>query len=161
MTPATIIRDAQEDGVMLAVTPAGTIKAIGAAAAVNRWLSVIRDSKAEIIEALKAAHRWWVIRYADRDPVQVACYPEATHAEIMERHPDAIAAEPFTPTVRRPSAPLSAEDEAAIRAWLAAIDETDPEAIADVIERCRQDADARDYFTGQARMRGEPGRDGK
>jgi len=50
------------------------------------------------------------------------------------------------------SAPLSAEDEAAIRAWLAAIDETDPEAIAGVIERCRQDADARDYFTRQARM---------
>jgi len=102
-----------------------------------------------------------VIHYPDRDPVEVACFPGATHAEIMERHPDAIAAEPFTPHTRRPASPLSAEDEAAIRAWLAAIDETDPESIADVIERCRQDADARDYFTGQARMREEPGRGGK
>ena len=96
------------------------------------------------------AHRWWVIRYADRDPVEVACYPEATHAEIMERHPDAIAAEPFTPPTRRPASPLSAEDEAAIRAWLAAIDETDPESVANVIERCRQDQDARDYYVGRA-----------
>jgi len=107
--------------------------------------------------ALATAHRWWVIHYADRDPVEVACFPGATHAEIMARHPDAIAAQPITPTPRQPASPLSAEDEAAIRAWLAAIDETDPEAVADVIERCRQDQDARDYYTGQARMWEIPG----
>ena len=155
MTPATIIRQAQADGVRLTLSPAGTIKATGDGAAVSRWAPMIRASKAEIIEALKAAHpatahRWWVIHYPDRDPVEVACYPGATHAEIMERRPDAIAAEPFTPTVRRPASPLSAEDEAAIRAWLAAIDETDPESVADVIERCRQDQDARDYYVGRA-----------
>lgn len=41
--------------------------------------------------------RWWLIHYPDRDPVEVTCCPEATHADILERHPDAIAAEPFTP----------------------------------------------------------------
>lgn len=96
------------------------------------------------------ASRGWLIHYPDRDPVEVACCPEATHAEILERYPDAVAAEPFTPTIRRPSAPLTASQETEIRAWLALIEETDPDIIADVIERCRTDAEARDYFTGRA-----------
>lgn len=54
MTPAAIIREAQTDGVTLSISPTGTIKASGDGAAVNRWLSVIREHKAEIIGALKA-----------------------------------------------------------------------------------------------------------
>lgn len=157
MTPATIIREAQADGVRLALSPAGTIKATGDGAAVNRWLAVIRERKAEIIEALKVgagdtatASRWWLIHYPDRDPLEVACCPEATHADILERHPDAVAAEPFTPTIRQPSAPLTASEETAIREWLALIEETDPATNAEVIERCKRDAAALDYFTGRA-----------
>jgi hypothetical protein len=82
--------------------------------------------------------------------VEVCCCPEANHADILEWYSDALAAEPFTPTVRQPSAPLSAEEEAAIRAWLALIEETDPATIAAVIDHCQRDADARDYFTGRA-----------
>ena len=96
------------------------------------------------------ASRWWLIHYPDRDPVEVACCPEATHADILEWHPDAVAAEPFTPTIRQPSAPLTASDEKAIRAWLALIEETDPTSIAEVIGQCQRDVDARDYFTGRA-----------
>jgi len=157
MIPATIIREAQADGVRLALSPSGTIKATGDGAAVNRWLAVISERKAEIIDALKVspgdtatASRWWLIHYPDRDPLEVACCPEATHADILERHPDAVAAEPFTPTTRQASAPLTAEDETAIRAWLALIEETDPATIAEVIGQCQRDADARDYFTGRA-----------
>jgi hypothetical protein len=95
------------------------------------------------------ASRWWLIHYPDRDPLEVACRPEATHAEILERHPDAVAAEPFTPTIRQASAPLTASEEMAIRAWLALIEETDPATIAEVIGQCQRDADARDYFTGR------------
>ena len=96
------------------------------------------------------ASRWWLIHYADRDPLEVACCPEATHADILERHPDAVAAEPFTPTIRQPSAPLTASEETAIRGWLALIEETDPATIAEVIGQCQRDAEARDYFTGRA-----------
>ncbi|SBT04588.1 hypothetical protein PROAA_1310006 [Candidatus Propionivibrio aalborgensis] len=96
------------------------------------------------------ASRWWLIHYHDRDPMEIACCPEATHAEILERHPDAVAAEPFTPTIRQPSAPLTAGEETAIRAWLALIEKTDPASIAEVIGQCQRDADARDYFTGRA-----------
>ena len=48
------------------------------------------------------------------------------------------------------TAPMTASEETAIRAWLAQIEETDPEIIADVIGKCQRDADARDYFTGRA-----------
>ena len=157
MTPATIIREAQSEGVKLALSPTGTIKATGDGAAVNRWLAVIRERKAEIIDVLKVgagetatASRWWLIHYPDRDPMEVACCPEATHAEILERHPDAVAAELFAPTIRQPSAPMNAEEDAAIRAWLALIEETDPATIAEVIGQCQRDADARSYFTGLA-----------
>jgi len=96
------------------------------------------------------AWRCWLIHYLDRDPVEVACYPDATHAEILEWHPDTVAAEPFTPTIWQPSLPLTANEETAIRAWLALIEETDPAIIAEVIGQCQRDADARDYFTGRA-----------
>ena len=95
------------------------------------------------------SHRW-LIHYPDRDPLEVACCPEATHAEILERNAEAVAAEPFTPTIRQPSAPLTVNEEAAIRAWLALIEETDPAIIAEVVGQCQRDADARDYFTGRA-----------
>ena len=48
------------------------------------------------------------------------------------------------------TAPLTAEEEAAIWAWLALIEETDPAIIAEVIGQCQRDADARDYFTRRA-----------
>lgn len=96
------------------------------------------------------AFRRWLIHYPDRDPVEVACCPDATHAEILEWRPDAVAAEPFTPSIRQPAAPMTASEETAIRAWLALIEETDPATIAEVIGRCQRDADARDYFTGRA-----------
>lgn len=102
MTPATIIREAQSEGVRLALSPTGTIKATGDGAAVNRWLAVIREHKAEIIDVLKVgagdtatASRWWLVHYPDGAPVEVRTSPPATHTEIMERHPNAIAAEPF------------------------------------------------------------------
>ena len=53
MTPAAIIREAQSEGVRLRLSATGTIKATGNGAAVNRWLDVIRENKASIVEALK------------------------------------------------------------------------------------------------------------
>lgn len=55
MTPAAIIKRASADGVNLALSPAGTIKATGDGAAVNRWLPVIREHKSGIVAALQEA----------------------------------------------------------------------------------------------------------
>jgi hypothetical protein len=52
MTPAAIIREAAADGVSLALSPAGTIKATGDQVAVDRWLPVLRAHKPDILAAL-------------------------------------------------------------------------------------------------------------
>jgi hypothetical protein len=52
MTPAAIIREAAADGVSLALSPAGTIKATGDQAAVTRWLQFLREYKPAILAAL-------------------------------------------------------------------------------------------------------------
>jgi hypothetical protein len=46
---------------------------------------------------------WWLIHYPDRDSAEVASYPLATHAEILERHPEAIAAEPIHQVALEPA----------------------------------------------------------
>jgi hypothetical protein len=43
----------------------------------------------------QTASVWWRLHYPDREPAEVASFPPASHAEILERHPEAIAAEPF------------------------------------------------------------------
>jgi hypothetical protein len=45
---------------------------------------------------------------------------------------------------------MTPDEEAAVMAWLALIEETDPATIAAVIGQCQRDADARAYFTGRA-----------
>ncbi|MDZ4252667.1 MAG: hypothetical protein U1A72_08875 [Sulfuritalea sp.] len=45
---------------------------------------------------------------------------------------------------------MTADEEVAIRAWLALIEETDPATIAEVIGQCQRDADALDYFMRRA-----------
>ena len=95
------------------------------------------------------ASRSWLIHYPARDPVEVAC-SEMAHGEILERCSDAIAAEPFVHVVRQPSAPMTANEETAIRTWLALIGESDSATISEVIEQCQRDAVTRDYFTERA-----------
>lgn len=96
------------------------------------------------------ASRWWLIHYHNRDPLEVAFCPDATYAEILECYPDAVAAEPFTPPIRQPTAPLTAREEWAIRAWLAQIEEFDSAMIAEMIGRCQRDAVARAYLLRKA-----------
>ena len=48
------------------------------------------------------------------------------------------------------TAPMTAGEERAIRAWLAHIEETDQTTIDEVLDRCRSDSDARRYFLKQA-----------
>ena len=78
MTPAAIIRQAQADGVTLALSPAGTIKAIGNGEAVSRWLPLIRERKAEVLAELKVAELVRHLRlYAKRKGFSQGDFDEA------------------------------------------------------------------------------------
>jgi hypothetical protein len=148
---------AMRDAGLIATVADGRLHVAGPADALDRFRPTIRDQRNGLLLAIKTgandvqnAYRWWLLHYLDRDPVEVSCTPPASHTEILDRHPDAVAAEPFTPTIRQPSAPLTASEETAIRAWLALIEETDAAMIAEVIEQCQRDTDARDYFIQRA-----------
>jgi hypothetical protein len=52
MSPTDIIRQVSADGVTLKVTPAGTLKATGDQAAIDRWLPVLKARKPDIIAEL-------------------------------------------------------------------------------------------------------------
>ncbi len=91
MTPATIIREAQAEGVRLTLSPTGTIKATGDGATVNRWLTVIREHKAEIVDVLKVgtddtATRsiGWVHTFPDGGKVEVCLPLPATRNEVLQ-----------------------------------------------------------------------------
>ena len=146
MTSTGIIREAQADGVRLALSTSGNIKASGDSAAVNRWMPVIRKHKAEIIDALKTTSRWWRVCCCDRPPLEILYPSGASRAEVLAAYPDAQQVQPFTPCPRRPSRPMSGEEEALLRRWLAQTGETDPAIIAATIDQCQRDAHARHYF---------------
>lgn len=91
----------------------------------------------------------WLIHFADRNPMEVAFSPAVSHAEVLAIYPDALAAEPAV-EVRQPGGPLTGDHEAIVRAWLAQIGEVDVDVVGDVLERCRQDDDVRQYFLDRA-----------
>ena len=57
MNPAEIIEQAAADGVTLALSPTGTIKAIGDQSVVGKWLPTIRNNKADILYELQREYR--------------------------------------------------------------------------------------------------------
>ncbi len=110
-------------------------------------LALLRDGEGGWAAAPQnGGFSWWKLHYADGTEKEIGRLPDATRAEILERYPDAVAAKPFVPVIRRPEAPLSAVEELAIRQWLAQIGETDPLTIAEAIDRCRREADSRETF---------------
>lgn len=79
-----------------------------------------------------------------RDTVRIATAIPAIAATQLKREA-ATVARIATVAVANPK-----EEKTTIRAWLALIEETDPSTIAEVMDQCQRDADARDYFTGRA-----------
>lgn len=108
MNPTDIIRQVSADGVTLKVTPAGTLKATGNQAAIDRWVPVLKACKPDIIAELTRlpssleqriramAHRWRyspeeladVIERARRDPagwLRAVALDEQQEATFRER----------------------------------------------------------------------------
>ena len=53
MSPAEIIEQANGEGVILAISPAGKISASGEQSLVDQWLPTIRDNKAGLLSELR------------------------------------------------------------------------------------------------------------
>ena len=124
MTPAAIIEQAAADGVTLALSPAGTIKVTGDTGAVQRWQAILREHKPAIVAALReaandpGAHRHWMIRFPDLDPIEAMFSPAMTLADALAAFPGAVTAEPVPETPRRAA---TAEQAAELRELVALI----------------------------------------
>jgi len=101
-------------------------------------------------DAGEARSVWWRIHFANREPLEVAYTPPTTRGEVLAAWPDATKVEPFDPTAAPPVVPVTLEQEKMIRRWLSLIGETNQDLIDKVIDRCRRDVDARDYFMSAA-----------
>jgi hypothetical protein len=93
MTPAAIICEAAADGVILALSPADTIKATGDQVAVTRWLPVLREHKPDILPAL-----------AKPDPLHPSPQPPNPAARSSSTSSPATA--PVTPSTSRTPTPI-------------------------------------------------------
>lgn len=77
----------------------------------------------------------------------------ATTATLATQEPaqqETVAPVATVAVAPEPWIKLSTDDESSIRAWLAHIEETLPEIIAEVLEQCRADPDALRYFLHRA-----------
>ena len=55
MTAAEILQTAKADGLVVTLSPGGTLKLTGDQPAVNRWQSLLKEHKAEIITLLSSS----------------------------------------------------------------------------------------------------------
>jgi hypothetical protein len=94
----------------------------------------------------------WRVDFIDHESLTVSFTPAVSHAEALEQYPNAVAAEPVPDSTTGAVDPvqMTPEDEATIRAWLDHIGETDLAAIAEVLDKCLHDPDARTYYLAQA-----------
>jgi hypothetical protein len=91
----------------------------------------------------------------ERNPTAVTAVrepgePEISRASIGSNGSAPVAGFREIEVVNKATVPMTPGEESAIRVWLAHIEETDPAIIADLLDKCRTDADARGYFIGRA-----------
>jgi hypothetical protein len=93
MTLTEIIQGVAADGVTLALSPTGTIRAKGNPDVLNRWLPTLRDHKPEVIALLSELSEIdrWLDQIEERDPairdhVLRQCRTDAGAREYFLRH---------------------------------------------------------------------------
>lgn len=82
--------------------------------------------------------------------VKVATATPATLATQEPGQPETVAPVATVAVAPEPWIKLSTDDESGIRAWMAHIEETSPEIVAEVLKQCRTDPGALHYFLHRA-----------
>lgn len=98
----------------------------------------------------------WLVTYPNGTEFRCYFSTEATWEAVRCAHPNAVKVEPIQRELGE-QVDLEPADEAAVRGWLAYINETDPELIEECLDRCRQDPESLAYYLGRsAGARHEP-----
>lgn len=98
--------------------------------------TLFTQQRRAVVEVAKIAEvatgevsRGWLIYFADRDLLDVYCSPDLAHARILERYPDALAAEPIP---ARPRRMATEDEEAELRVLVQAIGRREGWNVAEV-----------------------------
>ena len=92
-------REARKAATAISAIPATQRNERAATVARIATVAVANPTDAKTADAVTS---WgWLLHFADREPLEVYCNPDATHAAILERYPDALAAEPIQERTRR------------------------------------------------------------
>jgi len=161
---APLFLELEKNGIRLSVSSSGELKVKGNPDTLKTFLPVIRENKpaliAELLEAEQLARQeqepggalscWWRVTFPGSEVLEVFSPSGDTREGILKSYPQATDAQPFTPVIESPDAPMSAGEWAAIRAWLARIDEQAQETISHVLDVCQRNTRARAYALGRA-----------
>jgi hypothetical protein len=91
MSPAEVIERAEDDGVVLSLSAAGTVKASGDSSSLARWAPTLRAHKSAIAAALIRAQAEtdkilkWLASIGETDPEQVSAVVDACRADPLAR----------------------------------------------------------------------------
>ena len=77
MSPTEIITQAADDGVLIALSPSGSISAKGVQSAIDRWLPAIRQNKAAIIKLLRPGVDGWSPRTGEPSSASAPGFPSS------------------------------------------------------------------------------------
>ena len=145
MNAAVLIRDALSDGVACVLDESGGLLLEGHQDDIARWLPMIRQHKPEIVKSLTEFSFWWRVHFPDGRAVEVSSTPQHNLTSIQASYPAAIRWEPFTPEVITPDRPMTTDEVTAIRRYCLAED-CQPDEVANILNQCQRDADARAWF---------------
>ena len=90
MNPATLIENAHADGLEVWLD-GNRLKLRGTQATVARWTPELAVHKGAIIGVLKAPTltAWhWLTHFADREPLEIYCYPDASLGNVLPNDED-------------------------------------------------------------------------
>lgn len=82
--------------------------------------------------------------------VRASGEPEISRASIGSNGSASAAGFREIAAANKATERMTPDEELSIREWLTYIEETDPAIIADLLDKCRTDSDARCYFIGRA-----------
>jgi len=104
LTLSALIRKRDTGNIATAIPAISATQPKGEAATVARIATVAVANPTEAKTANAVTSWGWLLHFADREPLEVYCNPDATHAGILDRYPDALAAEPIPErTMRDPT----------------------------------------------------------
>lgn len=156
MKAAHLLKICELEGVDLFLTASGVLKITGQDDAKKMVTDQLRPHKNELLDFIQNTPRKnWRLRNDAGDIATLDIFPPCSFSEALEttiaQRINATAAAPCADSTLSPPLVITGLDRAVIFQWLLTIGETHPEAEAETVRQCSEEAGMLDYYTKQAK----------